>query len=190
MFNPLPFQCGHCSGACTRIGKHSATQLYQCRACGKYQRSTYRNKACTPGVDGRITTYVREGCGIRSIARIIGISATTVVTRIKRIAARLGPAIIPKGRVYEVDELATYVGHRKNRVWVAYALDRQDKRIAALRVGKRSKRMLRPLVDNLLLADAKSIRTDGLDLYRLLVPPSVHQVKRFGTNHIERMNVD
>lgn len=75
--------------------------------CGKYERSTYRNKACTPGVDARITTYVREGCGIRSIARIVGISATTVIARIKRIAARLGPGPIPKGRTYEVDELST-----------------------------------------------------------------------------------
>ncbi len=148
------------------------------------------HKACAPGVDGRITTYVREGCGIRSIARIIGISATTVITHIKGIAARLAPVIIPKGRAYEVDELSTYVGNRKNRIWVAYALDRKDKRIVALRVGKRSKRMLRPLVETLVLADARSIRTDGLELYRSLVPAATHKVKRFGTNHIERMNVN
>ena len=185
-----PFQCGHCCGACARKGKHGDTQLYKCHACGKYQRHHYRNKACAPGVDGRITTYVREGGGIRSIARIIGISASTVVARIKSIAARLGLGIIPEGRVYEVDELSTYVGHRKNRVWVAYALDRKVKRIVSLRVGKRSKRMLRPLVETLVLADAKRICTDGLDLYRFLVPVAIHSVKRFGTNHIERMNLN
>ena len=60
-----------------------------------------------PGTDGRIITLTREGCGIRSIARIVDISATTVIARIKRIAARLGPGPIPKGRTYEVEELST-----------------------------------------------------------------------------------
>ena len=166
-----------------------AVQLYRCSACGKYQRSTYRNKACTPGVDARITTYVREGCGINGIARIIGISATTVIARIKRIAARLGPGLIPTGRSYEVDELCTFIGHKKNRVWVAYALDRSTKNVVGMRVGKRSKRMLRPLVDTLLLAEAKRIHTDGCDIYPALIPPNIHRAKRFATNGIERMNL-
>lgn len=189
MYASLPFQCGYCSGVCTRKGTQGAIQLYRCLACGKYQRSRYRNKACTPGVDARITTYVREGCGINSIARILGISATTVIARIKRIAARLGPGPIAKGRSYEVDELSTYVGHKQNRTWVAYAVDRRTKQVAGIRVGKRSKRALRPMMDTLLLSDARRIHTDGCDIYPTLIPAHLHRVERFGTNGIERMNL-
>ena len=103
----IPFTCGHCQGTCRRKGRYRAVQLLRCNACGKYQRAAYTRKAYMPGTDGRIITLTREGCGIRSIARIVDISATTVIARIKRIAARLGPGPIPKGRTYEVDELST-----------------------------------------------------------------------------------
>lgn len=185
----IPFTCGYCNGYCQRKGRHGAVQLLRCAACGKYQRSSYKRKAYTPEMDGRIATLTREGCGIRSTGRVLGISPTTVIARIKRIAARLGPYPIPKGRSYEVDELSTYVGHKQNRIWVAYAVDRSTKNVVGMRVGKRSKRMLRPLVDTLVLADAKRIHTDGCDIYPSLVPPNIHRVKRFATNGIERMNL-
>ncbi len=57
------------------------------------------------------------------------------------------------------------------------------------RIGRRTKRHLAPLIDTLLLAEAHSIRTDGLDIYHSLVPRSVHRALRFGTNGIERMNL-
>lgn len=172
-----------------RKGRRGAVQLLRCAACGRYQRSHYRKKAYAPGMDARIATLTREGCGIRGTGRVLGISPTTVIARVKRIAARLGPGFIHKGRSYEVDELSTYIGNKKNRVWVAYALDRKDKQVVSIRVGRRSKRMLRPLVDTLLLAEARRIRTDGCDIYRSMVPAHRHAVKRFGTNGIERMNL-
>lgn len=185
----IPFTCGYCHGHCERKGRHGSTQLLRCAACGKYQRSSYKRKAYTPEMDGRITMLTREGCGIRSTSRVLGISPTTVIARIKRIAARLGPGPIPKGRSYEVDELSTYVGNKQNRVWVAYALDRSTKEVVGIRVGKRSKRMLKPLVDTLLFAAAKRIHTDGCDIYPTLIPANLHRVKRFATNGIERMNL-
>lgn len=185
----IPLTCGHCHGNCKRKGRRGAVQLLRCAACGKYQRTSYQRKAYAPGMDDRIAMLTREGCGIRSTGRVLGISPTTVVARIKRIAARLGPGPIPKGRSYEVDELSTYVGHKKNRMWVAYALDSRTKDIVGIGVGKRSKRMLQPLVDTLLLADAKCIHTDGCDIYPTLIPANLHRVKRFATNGIERMNL-
>lgn len=88
-----------------------------------------------------------------------------------------------------MDELSTFVGHKQNRIWVAYAVDRSAKTVVGMRVGKRSNRMLRPLVDTLLLSDAKRIHTDGCDIYPALIPPNIHRVKRFATNGIERMNL-
>lgn len=189
MSSAILFTCGHCQGACKRKGTHLTVQLLRCVACGKYQRSHYRKRAYAPDMDARIVALTKEGCGIRGTGRVLCISPSTVIARIKRIAARLGPGPIGKGGAYEVDELSTYVGHKKNRIWVAYALNRRTKHVVGIRVGKRSKRMLRPLIDTLLLADAQRIHTDGCDLYPTLIPANLHLVKRFATNGIERMNL-
>ena len=152
----IPFTCGHCQGPCKRKGRHGLVQLLRCAACGRYQRSRYLKKAYEPATDGRIVALTRKGCGIRGTGRLLCISPTTVIARIKRMAARLGPGHIAKSRSYEVDELSTYVGSKRNRVWVACAYDRAAKRVVALRVGKRSKRVLSPMIDTLVLADARA----------------------------------
>ncbi|MFT3886403.1 MAG: hypothetical protein QM724_13535 [Flavobacteriales bacterium] len=143
----MPFTCGYCQGSCRRKGHNGPVQLLRCATCGRYQRARYKRKAYTPGMDDRIAMLTREGCGIRGTGRVLGISPATVIARIKRIAAGLGPGAIPRGRSYEVDELSTYVGNKKNRVWVAYAMDRSTKQVVGIRAGKRGKRMLEPLID-------------------------------------------
>lgn len=95
---------------------------------------------------------VREGCGIRGIGRVLSIAPGTVIARIKTLAAQLRPGMIARGRDYEVDELATYVGNKQNRTWVAYAWERKEHRVAAVRIGKRSKLHLAPLIHTLALA--------------------------------------
>jgi len=158
--------CSYCAETCIRKGTYQGIQLLRCGTCKRYQRSIYKYKARTPGADQRIILYVREGCGIRSISRIRGIAVSTVIARIKRIARGLGTGYIPKSRRYEVDELSTYIGNKMNRIWVAYALDRKCKAVSAIRVGKRSKRTLQPLINTLVLADAKLIQTDTLIPWR------------------------
>lgn len=183
------YACAYCQGNCKRKGRRGGVQLLRCANCGKYQRTQYKRRAHAPGTDERIVVLTREGCGIRSISRVLGISPTTVISRIKRFAAGSGPGPIAKGRSYEVDEIATYVGSKLNRIWVAYALDRKTRAVVGFRAGKRSKRTLAPLIDTLLLADASSIHTDGCDIYPRLIPAKLHHVKRFSTNGIERMNL-
>ncbi len=188
--NEYTSNCHHCQAPCKKKGQRFGIQRLRCTSCAKYQQASYRSKANEPGVDRRIVVYVKEGCGIRSISRIIGISTTTVIAHIKRIASstkRAGPIV--QGGCYEVDELATYCGNKRNRVWLAYALDRSTRKVVDLVVGKRSKRVLQPMLNTLLLSEAKCIATDGLELYRTILPKAIHRAKRYGTNHFERMNV-
>ena len=150
----------------------------------------FRYKAYSSDVDAPIVAFVKKSCGIRSIARLIGLSPTTVITRIRRIARGLRPKMpIPTSRSYEVDEIATYCGNKKNRVWLAHVLDRVDRSVVALAVGRRTKAMLAPVITTLQLAGARCITTDGLDIYRSLVPATIHRVKGFGINGIERHNL-
>jgi insertion element IS1 protein InsB len=162
-------KCQYCKGGCIRKGMRDGIQMFRCKTCARYQRDEYRYKAHEPGTDDRIALYVREGVGIRSTARIMKISPTTVIGRIKKIAAAIKPPPLKEGRHYEMDELCTYAGNKADRTYVAYALDRKSGEVAGLVVGRRTKSNLRKVLDRVVGANAKRITTDGLDLYRYLV---------------------
>jgi len=88
-----------------------------------------------------------------------------------------------------VDEISTYCGYKKKRIWLAYALDRKNRQVVAMVVGRRTKRLLSRITSTLLFAKAKQITTDGLAIYQRLIPSAIHRVKGFGINRIERHNL-
>ena len=53
--------------------------------------------------DQLIIQLTKEGLGIRSTARVLGISTTTLLKRIIAIANSIPQPIISKGKTYEVD---------------------------------------------------------------------------------------
>ena len=56
-------------------------------------------------------------------------------------------------------------------------------------VGRRTKTTLRRVLSTLLLANAKMVYTDGLNIYGLIVPKEIHKVTKYKINYIERMNL-
>lgn len=76
------FTCGHRNDASRRKCAHGTVQLLSCVACGKYQRSHFRKRSNAPDTDARIAALTKEGCGIRSTGRVLGISTTAVIKRI------------------------------------------------------------------------------------------------------------
>ena len=140
-------------------------------------------------MNSQIIDHVIEGCGIRSISRLLNISACTVLSRIKIIADGIKKPSISTGKIYEVDELKTYIKNKNKECWVIYALDKESRQVVDLKVGRRTKKNLKRVADTLLLAKCKQVYTDGLDIYRQIIPSAIHKVKRYGTNKIERKNL-
>ncbi|HTD40145.1 MAG TPA: IS1 family transposase [Mucilaginibacter sp.] len=149
----------------------------------------YTNNACYSSRNASIISLLKEGCGIRSISRLLTVSAVTVLRRIKTIADSINKPIISTGRIYEVDELRTYIQNKNKECWVIYALDKQGGQVVDLKVGSRTKSNLKRITDTLLMADCKQVYTDGLVLYRYLIPESIHKIKCYGINKIERKNL-
>jgi len=135
----------------------------------------YKYNACNYGASNFIATHIKEGCGIRSIARLLKISAVTVVLRIRKIANSIKIPPMLQGGIYEVDELRTYVKNKSQECWIMYALDRHTKQVVALNVGRRTKMNLQFVTDTLLLAKCRKIYTDGLNIYRYLIPAAPSQ---------------
>jgi hypothetical protein len=68
-----------------------------------------------------MTALLKEGCGIRSIGRLLSISNTTVLRRIISIAKKIGKPFISFNKTYEVDEMRTFYKSKTRLLWIVYA---------------------------------------------------------------------
>jgi IS1 family transposase len=127
---------------------------------------------------------------LRGIARLMRISLATVIRRIRQMGKAINNLIhYCPGDDYEIDELRTYVCKKSNPVWIAFALNRRTKQVVAFRIGRRTKRHLKNLVDTVLSTMPNTIYTDCLNIYKHIIPAKLHSVKRGGINHIERFHL-
>jgi insertion element IS1 protein InsB len=183
-------ECKHCKEECIKAGKQNKiVQRFYCRRCHKYQQAKYKYKAYDAETDKNISVYLKESCGIRSISRIMQISASTVMKKIVKISKKIQKPVIVKGKEYEMDEMRTYIRNKENRYWIAYAIRRDTREVVDLKVGKRNKKTLRRVIETLLLSEAVKIYTDRLNLYEYLIPGYLHTRSKYKINYIERKNL-
>jgi len=186
----MEIKCNFCNSKCIKNGFQSnGNQRYKCCVCHKKQQSNYEYNAYRRNLNQEIILFTKEGLGIRSTARILKISTTTLLKRIVAIAKNIKLPNISKGKIYEVDEMRTYIGHKRNFIWLVYALEKDSKNVVSFTIGKRTNKTLSCVLDTLKLSEAKKIFTDRLKNYSYLIDAKIHSVKRFGTNHIERKNL-
>jgi len=169
----------------TRTGK----QRFLCKECSKSFITDYTYNAYQPNTNHQIILLTKEGLGIRSTARVLRISVTTLLKRIITIAERIVQPPIANGKSYEVDEMRTYVGKKSQLRWIVYALDRETKTVASFNVGRRTNKTLRHVIMSLELSKARKIYTDKLKNYRYLIAKKLHNTHVHSTNHIERHNL-
>lgn len=183
--------CNYCGGKIIKHGiMKTGKQRYKCKDCSKTQVDYYTYQAYRSSINNKIIALNNEGLGILSISRYLKISPTTLLKRIIQIAQNIEPPPIYKARIYEVDELKTYYKKKKKKIWVVCALERGTKNIVSFNVGRRTTNTIKAVTDSLLLSEAQTIYTDKLNIYRTLIPKSIHKTKYRGTNHVERQNLE
>jgi len=187
----MKIYCKLCGKSAVKNGtiKSTGVQRYYCKSCNRSFIENYVRKSFEHDLNIRLASLLKEGCGTRSISRILGISPETVTNKIIKIASSIVRPMILKGRTYEMDEMYTYIGNKENRICIAYAIDRKSKNVVSYSVGRRNLKTLRVVTESLILANASEIRTDRLNLYKTLIPFEIHYVKQRGINHIERKNL-
>ena len=103
-------ECKYCNGRCVKAGKErSGKQRYRCTICNRRQVAFYDNLAYSCNIDENIIALTKEGVGIRGTARLLSISPTTLLSKIKKIAKNINEPILVFGKEYEVDELRTFI---------------------------------------------------------------------------------
>ncbi len=74
-------------------------------------------------------------------------------------------------------------------IFIEVNVFRVKNNVISFAVGSRTKQTLNQVIQTALLSNPKTIYTDGLLLYKLLIHKTIHKVTRFGTNRIERKNL-
>ncbi|MCQ4142564.1 IS1 family transposase [Chryseobacterium sp. EO14] len=184
-------KCPNCYSS--KIVKNGTTktkkQQYFCKNCNKRFLDFYSYQAYRFGIDNDIVALTKEGTGIRSTARLLKISPTTLLARIITIAKNIVQPSIPKGKTYQVDEMRTYVKRKDKLIWIVYALEKQTKNVVSFSIGRRTNKTLKKVITSLELSEAEKIITDNLKNYKFLIRPEIHSTKFRGINHIERKNL-
>ena len=99
-------KCKFCKGKCVKNGfQKDGAQRYKCKKCGKTLQGDYKYKAYDADIDNQIVLLTKEGVSIRGLGRCLGVSVSTVLVRIKRIADGIKTPQIKPHREYEVDEM-------------------------------------------------------------------------------------
>ena len=164
-------------------------QQYFCKNCNKRFLDFYTYQAYRYGINNDIIALTKEGAGIRSTARLLRISPTTILSRLITIAKKIVQPSIPKGKIYLVDEMRTYVKRKDKLIWIVYALEKQTKNVVSFNIGRRTNQTLKKVITSLELSEAEKIITDKLKKYKFLINPEIHSTKFRGINHIERKNL-
>lgn len=187
---PEPVNCNNCRGECIKKGFYKTTQRYQCKVCGRNQRTVYRNRKYSSDSDKQIRVLNNEGVGINSISRILSIPKVSVQRRIERMKKdRPKPVFTESGQVYEVDELYTYVGRKSHPCYIVYAINRKTKQVIDFVCGARNKENIEKVIRKLLDLSPKRIYTDRLNIFASVIPGCFHRTFQYRTNHIERKNL-
>jgi len=80
--------CKCCGQDCIKNCKEkNGQQRYTCKSCHKSQQASYAYRAYDQNLDHNIIVLTKEGVGIRGTARLLGISPTTLIARIKKAAS-------------------------------------------------------------------------------------------------------
>jgi len=111
--NFIPFEFSNCCSRCqSKMHKHGKSgemkQRYRCTQCGLTQVENYSYMAYQKTINHNLVALLKAGVGIRACGRLLKISPSTVMRRIRQLAAEVKPPPLRMGKTYEVDELCTF----------------------------------------------------------------------------------
>ena len=173
-------QCPQCNATAVKNGFQSGQQRYKCKSCNKIFPLNYHYNAYKANTNQMIVKLLKEGCGVRSISRILDISVGTVLSRMIKIEEDIEPPEFNQCNcVYEVDELWSFSGNKRNDTWIIYVLDRNTRKVVDFIVGRRTKVVIKKVIDTVLLLAPKRIYTDRLNIYPGLIPKEIHRVFQY-----------
>ena len=183
-------QCPHCYGAKVVKNGHkkNGTQTYLCKNCDKQFQDMYLYWGAEKRVKSLALRMLIRGSGISDIAYVLSISQTCVLQLLE---AQAGIELKPRQSSYDrvqVDELYSFVGSKKKKVWILYAYCADTKEILALIMGKRSKKTVKDLLNRMKNIQVNFWCTDNWKAFKEVFHSDYHLVGKKFTKAIEGVN--
>ena len=142
-------QCPECSSTHIRKNGHrKGKQNYICVDCARQFIEDYDPpKGYSDEVKRECLKLYVNGMGFRAIERVTGVHHTTVIYWVKQVGQNLPDAYDPETvpQVGELDELETFVGSKKNKIWLWTAVNHFLPGILAWALGDHSGETFKPL---------------------------------------------
>ena len=106
--------CPRCSSAArVKSGAIKGRQRFKCKECQYLYTVPHKSDTSTPDQRRLAVTLYLEGLGFRSIGRILGFSHVAIYQWIKALGKEVAQIKRPSAQIVELDELHSYVGHKK-----------------------------------------------------------------------------
>uniref|UniRef100_UPI00404A5444 IS1 family transposase n=1 Tax=Gelidibacter sp. TaxID=2018083 RepID=UPI00404A5444 len=183
--------CNKCINKAVKNGKQAnGKQRYYCKNCKYSFQEAYNYKAYENAINKKIYNLLKESVGITATSRLLSISKTTVIKRLKIMSALVvKPDMEERHQYYELDEMRVVVGNKLNEAWITYAINRYTNQVINFTVGRRTKRNLSVITKSVLQLYPKQVFTDRLNTYTKLIPKKQHNTIKKNTTIIERNNL-
>jgi IS1 family transposase len=185
-------QCPECGATHIRKnGKKKGKQNHICVECGRQFIDHYDPPRGYSDEFKRecLRMYVNQS-GFRAIERVKGVHHTTVITWVKRVGELLPDAYDPETvpEVGELDELQTFVGSKRNKIWIWTAVNHFEPGILAWTIGDRSAATFESVWVVVSLWQCYFYVTDGYKVYPQYIPDGDQIVSKTYMTRVEGEN--
>lgn len=145
-----------------------------------------------------IATRIKEECismylngmGFRAIERVKGVHHTTIISWVKQLGKNLpdAPPIEEIPEVGELDELETFVGSKKNKIWLWTVVNHFKSGILAWVLGDHSAETFKPLWNIVCCWHCYFYITDGWKVYPQFIDSGDQIVSKIYMTRVEGEN--
>jgi len=179
-----------CSSKVVKNGrKKTGIQNIRCKICGLQFQEEYLYWGADHKNKGLLKRMLLRGSGVRDCAVVLGISTNCVLRSI--LSMGKASEIKPKHNSYQlvqIDEHWSYVGNKKKKVWLLYAICKATGEILAASWGKRDKRNVKNLLKKLQGLEINFYCTDHWEAFAQVLPKEKHIIGKKYTKKIEGIN--
>lgn len=184
-------KCPRCESTHIRKnGRQRGKQNYMCVDCKRQFIESYDQKGYTEDIKSECLKMYVNGSGFRAIERVKKVHHTTVINWVKEVGIALPDtpdrSEIPE--VTEVDELETFVGSKKNKIWLWTAVNHSVTGIIAWVLGDRSSETFKHLWLIIRCWQSYFYVTDGYPVYPCFISNEDHIVSKTYMTRVEGEN--
>jgi insertion element IS1 protein InsB len=167
-------KCPKCnSQRAVRNGRRRGKQCYRCQDCGRQFIESPTERSYPLSVKQLCLKMYLNGMGLRGIERVTEIHHTTIMNWIKEAGLSLpdAPEESELPEITEIDELQTFVGSKKNKLWIWTVVNHWKPGIILWTVGNRSGNTFQKLWLTIKCWSSFWYVTDGWKVYSVFVQP-------------------